>query len=87
MRHAGQEVSFGERCRVDARVRLCERSAALSAKLLRGALGQPGLFRLTIADVLPQDLDARLVSSAVSEVRLAWPGEQRCVKSALGMAW
>ena len=59
-----QEVSFGERVRVSATLRLCERDSRLNAKLLRATAAQPGLFRLTICDMLPQDLDADLVRSA-----------------------
>ena len=56
-----QEVCFGERVRVAATLRLCERNSRLNAKLLRATAAQPGLAWLTICDMLPQDLDADLV--------------------------
>ena len=58
-----QEVAFGENVRVHADLRLCERDSRLNRKLLRATLAQAGLARLTIADMLPQDLDADLARS------------------------
>ena len=58
-----QEVAFGENVRVHADLRLCERDSSLNRKLLRATLAQAGLARLTIADMLPQDLDADLARS------------------------
>ena len=57
-------MAFGEGVRVHADLRLCERDSRLNRKLLRATLAQPGLARLTIADMLPQDLDADLVRLA-----------------------
>ncbi len=59
--HGMQEISFGPRVRVRAHLRLSERNVRLNKKLLRATLSQPNLTELTIADMLPHDLDAELV--------------------------
>ncbi|CAL8471360.1 g10902 [Coccomyxa elongata] len=60
-RWLGPEISFGPKVRVRAHLRLSERNVRLNKKLLRATLSQPNLTELTIADMLPQDLDADLV--------------------------
>ena len=61
-----QEVALGAGVRVHADLRLCERDSRLNRKLLRATLAQAGLARLTIADMLPQDLDADLARPSTS---------------------
>lgn len=63
--HGIQEISFGPKVRVRAHLRLSERNVRLNKKLLRATLSQPNLTELTIADMLPQDLDADLVRRTV----------------------
>ncbi|BDA46747.1 hypothetical protein COCOBI_09-2000 [Coccomyxa sp. Obi] len=60
-RWLGPEISFGPKVRVRAHLRLSERNTRLNRKLLRATLSQPNLTELTIADMLPHDLDADLV--------------------------
>lgn len=69
---AVQEVSFGHRVRVRAHLRLSERNARLNRKLLRATLAQPNLTELTIADMLPHDLDADLVRVFQPFIRLCF---------------
>lgn len=57
-----QEVCFGPNVVVGAHIRLSERDSRVNRKLLRATLMQPGLAELTISEMLPQDLDADLVS-------------------------
>lgn len=61
-----QEISFGPKVRVRAHLRLSERNTRLNRKLLRATLSQPNLTELTIADMLPHDLDADLVRHSVT---------------------
>ena len=51
---------------VRAHIRLSERDSRVNRKLLRATLMQPGLTELTISDMLPQDLDADLVSQILA---------------------